>query len=204
MDLLAFILISIGVIIVPGPNVLVIISTSITHGRRRGLETVAGTSCAMLVQLAVAALGTTWLVATLAHGFVILKWIGVGYLVYLGISHLLMAARGSKDSAPTSTLGSFHRGFWVSLTNPKTILFFSAFLPQFVADSEPYMMQIMMLSGIFWILAVFLDGTYAVLSGRLAHSLESESVARYRDIFSGMLFLCAGAILAVTRISARQ
>jgi threonine/homoserine/homoserine lactone efflux protein len=204
MDILAFILVSIGVIIIPGPNVLVIISTSITDGRRRGLETVAGTSCAMIIQLVIAALGTAWFVQNLVHGFLLLKWIGVGYLVYLGISHLLRAARNTRTTEKTSTLGTFQRGFWVSLTNPKTILFFSAFLPQFVSVSAPYMVQISLLSAIFWILAVLLDGSYAVLAGRLARTVKSESLWRWRDIFSGTLFLGAGAILAVTRISARQ
>ncbi len=73
MEILLFILVSIGVIVVPGPNVLVIVPTCISHGRLRGLQTVAGTSAAMIAQLFIAAVGTSWFVSTLASGFLWLK-----------------------------------------------------------------------------------------------------------------------------------
>lgn len=126
MEILLFILVSVGIIIVPGPNVLVIVSTCISHGRSRGLQTVAGTSAAMLVQLLISAFGTSWFISQLAFGFLWLKWIGVAYLCYLGVNHLINAVK-KTDAQEVTGLGSFQRGFWVSLTNPKTILFFSAF-----------------------------------------------------------------------------
>lgn len=86
-----------GIIIIPGPNVLVVISTSLAYGRARGLQTVAGTSAAMLVQLFIAALGTAWFVSALASGFLWLKWLGVGYLFYLGIRHLLAIGQHQRE-----------------------------------------------------------------------------------------------------------
>jgi len=197
MEILFFILISIGVIIVPGPNVLVIVSTCISHGRLRGLQTVAGTSAAMIVQLFIAAVGTTWFVSTLASGFLWIKWTGVLYLCYLGFNHLKSAVQKTEHQS-VSSIGSFYRGFLVSLTNPKTILFFSAFLPQFVSPSEPFLSQIALLSSIFWVLAVVLDSGYALLAGKLASMLGNKFSAT-QNYFSSALYLGASATLAAIK-----
>ncbi len=194
MEVLTFILISIGIIIVPGPNVLVIVSTSLIYGKTRGLQTVAGTSSAMLIQLGIAAFGTSWFVNSLASGFMWLKWVGVCYLVYLGIRHLL--AIGSHKESEVSATGSFQRGFWVSLTNPKTILFFSAFLPQFTLSSAPYLPQVAVLSAIFFMLAVILDAGYVLLSSKLTSLLKRHKSGNYCHSISGTIYLGAGATLA--------
>ena len=197
MEILAFILVSIGIIIIPGPNVSVVVSTSIAHGKVRGLQTVAGTSTAMLIQLGIAALGTTWFVATLANGFVWLKWLGVIYLLYLGVSHLLAFRNAAKTQI--SAVGTFQRGFCVSLTNPKTILFFSAFLPQFTAPAISYQLQIAALSLIFWFLAVVIDSGYALLAHQLSSILKTKYLSKYQHGVSGALYLGAGTILATTK-----
>ncbi len=196
MEILLFILVSIGVIIVPGPNVLVIVSTCISHGRSRGLQTVAGTSAAMLVQLLISAFGTSWFISQLAFGFLWLKWIGVAYLCYLGVNHLIKAVKKANAQEVTG-LGSFQRGFWVSLTNPKTILFFSAFLPQFVSPSQPYLTQIAMFSCIFWLLALVLDSGYVFLANK-ASKVFGEKLAARQNYFSGALYLGASGVLAAT------
>lgn len=194
MELIAFVLVSTGLIIVPGPNVLIVVSTSISHGVLRGWQTVAGTSSAMAIQLLVAGLGTAGLLALLAEGFVWFKWLGVVYLLYLGLTHLFRSA----DAAPrqASAIGSFQRGFWISLTNPKTILFFSAFLPQFVVGTSNYGAQIAFLSCIFWVLATVLDSGYALLAHRLSSLLKSRNLSRHQNRASGLIYLGAGATLA--------
>ena len=197
MEILAFILVSIGIIIIPGPNVLVVVSTSIAHGKVRGLQTVAGTSTAMLIQLGIAALGTSWFVSTLVNGFVWLKWLGVIYLLYLSVSHLL--AVRNADKTQISAVGTFQRGFWVSLTNPKTILFFSAYLPQFTTPDTSYQLQIAALSSIFWFLAVVLDSGYALIAHKLSTILNIENLTKYQHGVSGVLYLSAGTILATTK-----
>ena len=197
MEILAFILVSIGVIILPGPNVLVIVSTSIAHGKIRGLQTVAGTSTAMLIQLGIAALGTSWFVSTLTSGFVWLKWLGVVYLLYLGVSHLL--ATGNSVKTDISAVGTFQCGFWVSLTNPKTILFFTAFLPQFTTTAISYHLQIAVLSIIFWLSAVALDSAYALLAHKLTSIVKTKRLVNYQHGASGVLYIGAGTILATTK-----
>jgi len=200
MDILTFVLVSAGIIIIPGPNLLVIISTSISHGKARGLQTVAGTTCAMILQLFIAAIGTAWLVSALSSGFLWLKWLGVSYLIYLGVAHFFAASLRSKVRRTPSATGSFQKGFWVSLTNPKTILFFSAFLPQFVSGSGSYLAEITLLSIIFLMLAVILDSGYAILSGKISTRLSNPVAARFQNLFSGVMFLGAGVLLGTTEV----
>lgn len=195
MELTLFLLLSFGLIILPGPNVMVIVTTSLVHGKVRGLQAVAGTSCAMIVQLLVAALGTAWFVTAVSEGLTWLKWLGVAYLFFLGYKQI-RASLGHTKSLPLTGVGSFQRGFWVSLTNPKTIFFFSAFLPQFVSGQENYFANIALLSGIFWMMAVVLDSTYAMLGSVLAAALKSERSQKLFGLFSGGLFMGAGVALA--------
>jgi threonine/homoserine/homoserine lactone efflux protein len=195
LDLTVFVLLSAAFIVIPGPNVMVIVATSLRHGRRRGLQTVAGTSLAMVVQLLVAGLGTTLFVGLLVEGLQWLKWAGVCYLVYLGLQGLL--ADREIDNAH-SALFSFQRGFWVSLTNPKTIFFFSAFLPQFVTPESDYATRIALLSALFWILAVVFDSAYALLSAALVRRLPAAVNSRSWYRLTGLVYLGAGAALAST------
>lgn len=193
---ISFVLASVGLILVPGPNVLVIVSTSAAHGRTRGLQTVAGTATAMSIQLIIAALGTAWLIRLLADGLYILKWTGVVYLVYLGLLHIKQAYRPQRTTVTLTASNSFARGFLVSLTNPKTILFFAAFLPQFVASGDGYFQQICLLSVIFLLLATLFDSCYALLAARLQPKLDRHHLSKAQNWFSGIWFLVAGAWLA--------
>ncbi len=199
MEFWFFIAVSVGVIIVPGPNVLVIVSTSLSHGVWHGFRSVTGTSLAMILQLVIAGVATTWLVDALVSGFFWLKWIGVGYLVYLGIGHIRQSFMDSGDTQEPSAVATFARGFWVSLTNPKTILFFSAFLPQFVDPAASYSAQIVLLSAIFWLLAVVLDSSYVILAGKIHPLLRTQRLSRYRNGITGSLFLGAGTVLALSK-----
>lgn len=201
MELIAymsFVVVALGVIASPGPNVLVVISTSLSHGKYRGFQTIAGITAAMGFQLMVAALGTTWFIEALAEGFLWLKWAGIGYLLYLGINHLRAALLESSRPQKSTALGSFNRGFWVSLTNPKTILFFGAFLPQFVIPSAPYFEQIILLSVTFWFLAIMVNLIYAILASNIARMLNSKYFSRLQNGASGIFYLGASAALATT------
>lgn len=146
----------------------------------------------------IAAVGTTWFIEALAEGFLWLKWVGVAYLLYLGICHLRTALSEGSSAQQSAALGSFNRGFWVSLTNPKTILFFSAFLPQFILPSAPYFKQIILLSATFWLLAIMVNLSYAILANKVAHGLKSKYFSKVQNGASGVLYLSAGAALATT------
>jgi len=200
-QLLGFLAVTLLFIAIPGPNVLVIVATSIVSGRTRGLQTVIGTSLAMLLQLLIAALATNSLLTFLGAGLLWLKWLGVAYLLYLAGKSLYRCWHPVVEYVSAS--GSFQRGFWVALTNPKTIFFFSAFLPQFVSSADHYLFQIGILSACFWILAVFCDSTYALLASKLSWLVDADKLrtSRLQNGLSGSLYLAASGILAVSHRS---
>ncbi|MDA1371938.1 MAG: LysE family translocator [Proteobacteria bacterium] len=195
--LIAFVLVALAFIVIPGPNILIIVSTSMVAGRVRGLQTVLGTSLAMILQLLIAGLGTSGFLLLLSEGLVWLKWLGVAYLVYLGVTGLRNFFREQTSETTTAT-SSFQRGFWVSLTNPKTILFFSALLPQFVTDAAFFVQQIALLSLIFWLLAVIIDSSYALLAARARDYFFTHDIDRIQNGLSGTLYLIASGILATS------
>jgi threonine/homoserine/homoserine lactone efflux protein len=151
----------------------------------------------MIIQLAIAALGTATLVTELHNGLLWLKWAGAAYLLVMGISALrrLLAAQAP---APLSGMGSFRRGFLVSLTNPKTILFFSAFLPQFVSPQANYGAQITVLSCWFWLLATVLDLSYVMTAQLLKERLARWHSQRAEDGLSAAVYLGASGLLALS------
>jgi len=193
---LAFVGISALLIAMPGPNVLLVIATAMAHGHRQGLVIVAGTSCAMVIQLAVAGLGNAFLATTLSEVFTWVKWMGAAYLIWLGIQNL--RAMRQQEAMPSAARAGFWQGFWVSLTNPKTILFFGAFLPQFVAIGQPAAPQLALLSATFLALAVVLDSSYALASGGLGRLARSPRLSRIRHGVTGGVLIGAGVVLAAS------
>ena len=195
---ISFCIISFGLIVIPGPNVLIVVSTSLKYGTARGLQTVAGTSLAMVIQLIIAGIGTSWFIHFLAEGFYILKWIGVAYLLYLGLQHFYHVINIKQSETQLTASSTFSRGFLISLTNPKTILFFSAFLPQFVSTTGNYFQQISILSITFLLMAIILDSAYAILSSKLQPLLHKHNLGKIQNSLSGILFLIASVWLATS------
>ena len=132
---LAFITAVTVLMLIPGPNVALIVANSVAHGARYGLLTVAGTSTAMILQLALVALGMTQVLGMLGAWFEVLRWIGVAYLIALGIRAWRAPAVDLTRTRPDrrSPRAMFTRALLVSMTNPKTLLFYGAFFPQFVS-----------------------------------------------------------------------
>lgn len=182
----------------PGPNVMVVVSTSISEGKLRAAQTIAGISLAMAIQLFVATLSASWLVGVLASGFEGLKWAGVGYLIYLAVREFISACDKRNPVGETSAIGSFAKGFFVSLTNAKTILFFGAFLPQFVSLESSFIMQITLLSATFWLLALLVNVTYMMLAHALAERFRNANSSGFLNVASGSLYL--GAAVALSAI----
>lgn len=197
--LFAFILATIILMLIPGPNVALIVANSVAWGTRYGLLTVAGTAAAMVVQLGLTALGMSAALGALAAWFEWLRWIGVFYLLWLGIRQWRAPVVDLSRVAPQprSARAIALRGFLVSLTNPKTLLFYGAFLPQFISLDRPVVPQIALLSAIFLGLALLLDGGWAVLAGRTRFLLVKHGGLRNR--LSGGMLMCAGLGLALAR-----
>jgi homoserine/homoserine lactone efflux protein len=198
---LAFVLASAVLILIPGPNVTLLVANSLAYGARRALATLAGTSSAIALQLLITVLGMTSLMLVLATWFEWLRWAGVLYLVYLGVQQWRAAPVALEDMGPqgVASRALFWRGFLVSATNPKTLLFYAAFFPQFVDPASPLLPQLLLMSTTFLGLATVLDGGYALLAGRLRLLFRGRRRARLRNRLTGSLLIGAGLGLALAR-----
>ena len=196
---LAFVAAVTVLMLIPGPNVALIIANSVAYGPKYGLLTVAGTSSAMVVQLGLTALGMTELLGTLGVWFEWLRWIGVAYLVYLGVAQWRSPAVDLTKTRPEpkSARAIYTRALLVSLTNPKTLLFYGAFFPQFVALDRYVGTQVVLLSVTFLALAVLVDGAWALIASRARGVLAARG--RLRNRVSGGFLVGAGAALALAR-----
>ena len=200
---LGFVLASTLLILMPGPNVTLLVATSLSYGARRALATLAGTSTAIVLQLVITVLGMTSLMALLASGFEWLRWAGVAYLIWLGVRQWRAAPVALEDVDPQAVPARalFWQGFLVSATNPKTLLFYAAFFPQFLDPAAPAGPQLVLMSVTFLVVATVLDGGYALLAGRLRHLLRGRRRARLRNRVTGSLLIGAGLGLALARRS---
>jgi homoserine/homoserine lactone efflux protein len=198
---LAFVLAVTVLMLIPGPNVALIVANSVTYGFRYGLLTVAGTSSAMVVQLGLTVLGMTELLGTLGAWFEWIRWIGVAYLIYLGVTQWRAPPVNLATIAPEprSARAMYTRALLVSLTNPKTLFFYGAFFPQFVVNSRDVGTQVAVLSTTFLFLAILVDGCWALAAGRARGLLAVHG--RLRNRISGGLLVGAGIGLALARKS---
>lgn len=198
--LIPFILATIVLGIIPGPNVALTVANSLAHGTRYGLLTVAGTSSAMAPQLIITVLGLSVFAQYMSQGFDILRWAGVLYLLWLGYQQLRAPVDDlSKVKAkPQSVKEIFWRGFFISLTNPKTILFYGAFFPQFITPGDDATMQMTVLALTFLIVITIVDCSWALLAGRARIYMLNKSV--WRNRISGGFLIVAALLLALVRI----
>ncbi|MDA0239637.1 MAG: LysE family translocator [Proteobacteria bacterium] len=203
---LTFVLASFAIVIVPGPTVTVIIANSLRHGARAGLLNVAGTQLGLMMMLAVLAFGFQLVVEQLAGAFEIIRLIGAAYLIWLGIK-LLRAGGFQIDEttgpAPLRRTGSFFwQGFLVICSNPKALLLFGAFIPQFLtaggASEADTLMQVLLLGVTFMIVGAVFDGAYAVVAGRAGQWLTRRRIVALERI-SGAILVAGGIWLAFSR-----
>jgi threonine/homoserine/homoserine lactone efflux protein len=160
----AFLLITAVLVITPGPIVTLVIATGASQGTRAALTTVAGTTLGNAILLTAIAFGLSWVLKNAAALFEILRWVGAAYLIWLGIQAWRSAGRNGGTPPPRGHV-HFWRGFVVALSNPKTIAFFTAFLPQFVDPSLPAGRQLAVMCVVSVVLAVVTDCGWAIAAG---------------------------------------
>jgi threonine/homoserine/homoserine lactone efflux protein len=180
---------------IPGPSVLYIIATSVEGGRRHGLLSVAGVHIGSLVHIVAAVAGLSALIVSSAIAFSTVKYVGAAYLVYVGIRKWLERDEPLEAARPPrSGRRVFTQGIVVNVLNPKTALFFLAFLPQFVDRDRTVWTQIAVL-GLCWIvLGLLSDGAYALAGGTIGKLIRRRRKAvRYA---SGGIFVGLGAVAA--------
>jgi threonine/homoserine/homoserine lactone efflux protein len=181
----AFLIASVILAVTPGPGVLYIVTRSLTQGRRVGLASVAGVALGNLGNAVGAAIGLAAVFAVSALAFTVVKYMGALYLVYLGLQ-AIRASRPDREVHPPepATLHRIFRdGFVVALLNPKTAVFFAAFLPQFMSADSPAIVQSLTLGSVFVAIAAVTDTAYALGAGVLAPVLTRarrvRAVGRY-------------------------
>lgn len=199
---LTFVAACVAILLVPGPTVTVIIANSLRSGAPAGLMNVAGTQVGLAMMLGVLAAGLTTVVATMGAFFDVVRVAGAVYLIWLGIK--LWRSDGRllavpADTGKTRSLAGFAwQGFLVVWANPKALLFFGAFIPQFVDPAGDTSAQVLVLGLTFMGLATVLDGAYAVAAGKMGAMLSRGRV-RLIERLSGTFLIGGGLWLALAR-----
>jgi threonine/homoserine/homoserine lactone efflux protein len=196
-----FLLTALGLLLIPGPAVLYVITGSVAQGRRAGLASVSGIELASLVHTAAAALGLSALLVTSALAFSVVKYLGAAYLIFLGIRTLLTREKSTQPQvqAPKNFSQLFTQGFLVNLLNPKTALFFYAFLPQFVDPSRGAAVeQILLFGALFVLLASCTDSLYALLGSTVGKLLRrNAAIRRLQRYVTGGIYIALGITTAI-------
>ena len=189
------------VLIIPGPAVLYIVSQGVRHGRRAGVTAVLGIHTGTLIQVLAAVAGLSWVLASSAAAFMVVKYAGAAYLVYLGVRKLMSKGEAELVMAPAkSGARLFREGVLVNVLNPKLALFFLAFLPQFVDQSRGEIpLQVAVFGLAFTLLGLCTDGTYALLAGSAGAWLRrSTRFLRGERYVVGGTFIGLGVVAALT------
>jgi threonine/homoserine/homoserine lactone efflux protein len=198
--LATFVVAAVALLLAPGPAVMFVVARSVEQGRRAGMASVVGGSLGNLVHVCAATLGLSAILASSALAFSVVKYAGAAYLVYLGVRVLL-----SKEAdvavvvSPQPLRRVFSQAFVVYALNPKTALFFLAFLPQFAnAARGAVAPQLLLLGVLFVLLALVTDSGYAMLAGSLAAWLRRNArLRRGHRYFAGGVYLALAAVTAL-------
>ncbi len=195
---LAFVAASAVLLAIPGPTVLLVISYALGHGRRPAAAIVAGVALGDMTSMTASMLGLGALLAASSLVFTALRWIGGAYLVYLGVKLWRAPVTEAADAeAPPASLGRiFAHAYAVTALNPKGIVFFVAFVPQFLSASSPFLTQVVVLEATFVTMAIINSALYAVLASAARQRLRQARVRRAVNRTGGTLLIGAGAVAA--------
>jgi len=192
-----FLAITLVLILTPGPIVTLVISTGATRGVRAALVTVAGTSTGNAVLLAAIALGLGWVLGHAVYLFEVLRWCGALYLIWLGVRAWRSAGRPQELTSGHQV--HFWRGFTVALSNPKTLAFFTAFLPQFVDPARPAARQLAVMCVVSVLLAALSDSCWGIASGMGRSWFTRPRRARLLRRVCGLTLIGGGIWLSLAR-----
>lgn len=201
---LAFCLAATALVLIPGPVVTLVIANSLRHGTRSGLTTVAGASLGNALLLIGTSVGLITVFAFLSELFAAIRWIGAAYLIWLGIRAWRERGEefaGTLAAAPRSGRAVLLQGFLIAVTNPKAIVFYIAFLPQFLDPHRPAAGQLLAMCAYMIVVALISDSGYALLAGRLRRWFAAPGRHRIRGRITGSLLVGTGCALLLTRRS---
>ena len=184
---------------IPGPGVSVVIANSLAGGTRAGLYTILGTQLSMLSMVLIVAVGLQAVMALVSGAFEIIKLAGAAYLIWIGWKMIRSTGQLVMDDGARLPIGRYiWQGALINWSNPKTLLFLSAFLPQFVDLSRPAFSQILILGLIVMAVAAASDSVYALAAGRARHLLTAARVRMVNRV-SGMILMLGGVWLALQK-----
>lgn len=191
---------AIGLSVTPGPNSLLVLTHGALHGHRRTLFTVAGGALGFVLLIALSLAGIGALLQTSASALGVLKWVGGAYLVWLGVQlwrapPVTLQAEGARADRRGLTL--FRQGLLTALSNPKALLFYGAFLPQFIDGARPLLPQFLALAGVFVAVECVVEVLLAMLAHRVRPALQRQG-KRFNRACGG-LFVVMGTALPMTR-----
>lgn len=195
---LAFVAASAIMLAIPGPTILLVISYALAHGRKPAAAIVAGVALGDVTAMTASMLGLGVVLMASAEAFTVLRWIGGAYLVYLGIKLWRAPVRFADvdEAPPESALRMFAHSYAVTALNPKSIVFFIAFVPQFLVASSPYWSQVIVLETTFVVLAAVNAAAFALLASSIRQTLRKPKVQRIANRTGGSLLIGAGIAAA--------
>ena len=195
---------ALALLLVPGPAVLYITTRSATQGRLAGLVSVIAIETANFIQAVIAALGLSAILTSSALAFNVVKYLGAAYLIYLGVRKLMTPDIGAENEEvkPESLARIYWQGFAVNILNPKTALFFLAFLPQFVDPRNGnVIVQNLLLGAVFVGMAIVTDSMYALLASSLAQKLTgNERFQKGQRYFAALVYIGLGITTALAEV----
>jgi threonine/homoserine/homoserine lactone efflux protein len=197
---LTFVAACIALALIPGPSVTLVIANGLRYGTRGALISIAGTQAGLAIVIGIVALGLATLMATMGYWFDWVRFAGAAYLVWLGIKMVRAPVEGIDTATPPAPPrgGFFLQGMVVLLSNPKVLVFFGAFIPQFVDMEQNHILQVAILGATFMVTAALTDIVYAVAAGR-AREFFSARRTRLLSRISGGVMIGGGVWLALTR-----
>lgn len=203
---LAFAAASAVLLAIPGPTVLLVVSYAIAEGRRSAAATVAGVALGDFTAMTASLLGLGVVLMASSLLFTVLKWCGAAYLVYLGVklwrAPLSEGAEGAPTTPATRPLRMFGHAFVVTALNPKSIVFFVAFLPQFLDTTRPLFGQFVIMEATFLILATLNATVYALMASGARQLIRRPAVRRAVNRTGGVFLIGAGVLAALSRRAA--
>jgi len=205
----AFVLASIIVLVIPGPTIVMVITQALAHGRKIALASVLGVGLGDLLATSLSLAGAGALLAASGTAFQALKFLGAAYLIYIGIkmwrAPVVLPDIGIEDGradASTLPLSIFRDSFLVTALNPKAILFFVAFVPQFINPAMPYLPQAVTFVLTFTLLGILNAALFALAASSARQAARRPGVLRLATRAGGSLMILAGMAAALTRRSA--
>lgn len=199
---LNFVLVAAALVLVPGPDYILVTKNTLSTGKFGGFKTLAGTCCALLAHTAFAVLGLSAIIAKSAVLFSFIKILGACYLLYLGLRSLLSKPdHAAVTSEKTDPQGTFSQGFVTNLLNPKVAVFFLTFLPQFIAPGNPSWLPFALLGSTYVALTFGIYGCYILFLEKVRHFFENQRTQYWLNKISGGILLLFGLRLFMEKSS---